>query len=236
MKNGRKIQRQDSSFRFARVETILTQWCREVQGEVEEAVSILDGNSFEGIWWARQIRGNITSTGGPGAVVSGSGAMDKPETLIEIAFWSGWLKGESETLELALGLVSSLGQDSSVHGKTPGLESYSFSFMPDWSGPKELSLLKEAGREAGILRSALENTEFRPEIDKLSVSLSSAIDGECGLSEFAADSTLAELSSYLRNGSPASLAMLSFNCGILAGICMSGKLADGPGGPGSRRQ
>ncbi|MBX8639484.1 MAG: hypothetical protein KIS29_04000 [Thermoplasmata archaeon] len=233
MKSGRKVQNHEDSLCLARVESVLMQWCSEVRDEVAEAVSILEDISFEDVWWARQIRGDILSRRGPGAVVSGNNAMDKPETLIEIAFWSGWLKGESETLELALGLVSSLGQKPIRTFEIPGLEKYNFSFTQEVGRPKGRSELVEVEREAGKVRSALESAEFRPEVDMLSISLSSAIDSEYPFSEFTADSTLAELSNYIRSSSPASLAMLSFNCGILAGICMAGKLAGGSGGSGA---
>ena len=116
----KKDNAHDEGFKAAALamEFIIGSWLHEVDGEVTEAIKLLDPETTGNTWWAEHVRNNFMKHGGPAINVPSDGEAG---TIIEIAFWSGWLKGEQETLtRLHAGLLDANGGLSrlmQIHGQ-----------------------------------------------------------------------------------------------------------------------
>ncbi len=204
--------------------TVMKLWLNEVRAELAEAVSILSGAGLAGSWWADQVRRDLQREGGPASDFSGGLDEGEPATLVEIAFWSGWLKGEKETMERITGVASTI--SSGLPEKTPGLTLSSFGL--------NLETNRQENETAGIASLAseliadMDGRSYRPEIEMISISLSTALEAAYAGHDTLRRDTRRQLDDFVAAGSTTSLTMLSFNCGVLAGrlIEASGRRGD----------
>ncbi|MCL4346614.1 MAG: hypothetical protein M1117_01685 [Candidatus Thermoplasmatota archaeon] len=204
-----------------RIKEVLNEWLNEIGQDVREAVSILDSSSLSGIWWAGQIRRNMTSGGGPEAGSASGMTGDRPETLIEISFWSGWLKGQLDALELAANLIEYPHLRFTAGEKSAAVTLESFSPVRQTNSPGEstgdsISAAKELLNEIDMHSSI-------PELDVISISMASALEGKYSATGTAVDTAKRCLHDFVNEGSSASLAMLSFHCGLLTGASIAGE-------------
>ncbi|MCL5252912.1 MAG: hypothetical protein M1351_02330 [Candidatus Thermoplasmatota archaeon] len=115
----------DSKLAQFAVET--ASWAHEVNAEVEEAIGILNSAEMSDVWWAKRLVRNITAADGPSDDAAKTG--DTANTLLEIAFWSGWLKGEQDTLNRLMGIVAMLMMPDGPHRTQAGKKSGKNDFL-----------------------------------------------------------------------------------------------------------
>lgn len=192
--------------------TIMRLWLGEVRAELAEAISILSSAGLSGSWWADQVRKNLERDDGPAAHIADGFNGDEPATLVEIAFWSGWLKGEKETMERITSVANEI-KGAGQKFSAPTLSAF---------GPMRSESNAEADdatvtRLASEMIGEMEKRSYRPEIEMISISLSAAIDDRDHKSDISTWETRTHLDDFVTNGSTTSLTMLSFNCGLLAG-------------------
>ncbi len=204
--------------------TVMKLWLNEVRTELAEAVSILSGAGLAGSWWADQVRRDLQCEGGPASDFSGNLGEGEPATLVEIAFWSGWLKGEKETMERITSVASTI--SAGAPGKTPGLTLSSFGL--DIDEQKQDNGAVGIASLASELVADMDGRSYRPEIEMISISLSTALEAAYPGHDTLRRDTRKQLDDFVAAGSSTSLTMLSFNCGVLAGrlIEASGKRGD----------
>lgn len=102
-------------------------WAHEVNAEVEEAIGILNSAEMSDTWWAKKLVRNITTTEGPSD--NGAKAGDTADSLLEIAFWSGWLKGEQDTLNRLMGIIVMFMMPDGPHRTQAGKKSGKNDFL-----------------------------------------------------------------------------------------------------------
>lgn len=206
--------------RFDFFGSMMSTWLSEVRAEVSEAKGILSDSDGSNRWWAERILRRLTENSPP-EVHSVSGE-DQASTLIEIAFWSGWLKGELETLERCDQAITAVGTGGTSQLSLP------VTFADGASGAARHSPAEcERSRSAaeGII-GRIDAMNYMPGAELVSISLSSALDSCMGKGaaevEGACIRALEELS---ETGSTSALVALAFSSGMLAGF----SLKDGEG-------
>lgn len=193
--------------------TVMRLWLGEVRDELAEAISILSSAGLSGTWWADRLKKNMECDEGPSTSLDSAFTGEESTTLLEIAFWSGWLKGEKDIMERITGVASDIRGGRNLDHRDATLSSFGL----------KLSDCADTAEEANITSLAsemvaeMEKKSYRPEIEMISISLSSAIDGCGSATDIFPVESKRELDDFVSNGSTTSLTMLSFNCGLLAG-------------------
>lgn len=224
--NGRKLQ-------F--IISTLSSWLEEVENEVREAITILEDSDTGNMWWASRIRKRLVENSPPDPA---AGVGDQAATLIEIAFWSGWLKGELETLQRCNLAVTS------VRGKVSEQTSLPLHQDPS-SAYKEGSVPHPAddGPRNSVMRliELMDSVNYLPGAELVSIHLNSAVENSSS-PEFKniEQECYSALESLKADNRSSSLVRLSFDAGILAGLMLSEVKAaqnqiEGRGGDWKRR-
>ncbi len=192
---------------------IMRLWLAEVRGELAEAVSILSSDGLCGNWWADQVRKNLECNDGPSAEIADIYGANEPATLLEIAFWSGWLKGEKDTMERITRVANEIQESPKRAASGSTLASFGLKMSGNGRQNEEAAVATMASE----IVAEIEKRNYRPETEMISISLSAAIDSGRFEENTLALETISYLDDFVANGSSASLTMLSFNCGLLAG-------------------
>jgi len=87
--------------------TILRKWSSELDAQIAEACRILSDAPPSDGWWASCIRKNLTSAEGPSE-------KEGETVLVDICFWSGWLRGQRDALQNCIDAYNLLSQ-SDLH-------------------------------------------------------------------------------------------------------------------------
>lgn len=213
--------------RLEMLKGMLSSWLAEVEGELAEASSILEGTDGSNRWWAEKIRSRLKENARPEVAIAGE---DQASTLLEIAFWSGWLRGELDTLQRCSITVHTLALHDSRQSTLP------LSRSPALEGE---AVNPARAREAvmNVVRRIDERGTL-PGAELVSIHLSNFVDdgmpcdASCAVGE-----CLASLDEFLSSPSQVSLVGLSFKAGMLAGYtaCLVEGGRGRPGGGGGDR-
>lgn len=210
-----KRQQGDAGSQFEFWSSVLNSWLSEVRKEVDEAVGILSESGNTNEWWAERIRSRLQDDSPPD--VSAALLEDRASTLLEIAFWSGWLKGELETLQRCNLMIGS--------GVGPRSRQTSL-FVPAAARPAidyGPACQSAANRIASAQRlvGEMDSKNYLPGAELVAIHLSSVIEGRAsgaaGWIEAECFRSLEALSAEMSTGS---LVALAFNSGMLAGVML----------------
>ncbi len=202
----------DCTKRMSLFGSMLSTWLKEVESEVSEAEAILSDSDGSNMWWADRIRHRLVDNSPPDAGIS---ADDQASTLIEIAFWSGWLKGELDTLQRSQLAFSSVTAIGNVQQSLP----VSFD-NGNYSETTEISDEYNRHRnEAERLLGKMDSMNFIPGADMVSIHLGSVLDDSKHYTEGGIERDCGKaLEDFSVENSMKSLVDLSFNAGMLAGL------------------
>ncbi len=196
-------------------------WLREVEAEVEEAAAILDGGDSSNLWWAERIRKRLLDNSPPDPAVA---VGDQATTLLEISFWSGWLKGELDTLERCRLTFSSISESSGTQLALP------LSPVPPKEGVNVASAHESYARHrlgAERLIERMDSMNFLPGAELVSIQLNSVLESRQMPESSLEAECIAALEEFSREPSTASLVRLSFNSGMLAGLLVNDRSTSG---------
>lgn len=191
---------------------MISSWLSEVEGEVREAVGILSESGGSGQWWAERIRRRLQDDSPPDPSMVQSD--DQPTTLIEIAFWSGWLRGELETLRRCNTTLESV---ASLHSNqlrlpidAPPVQGESARHVSYW----------KVKMSAERLIEKIDAHNHLPGAELVSIHLSDALGAVEGETDFSGleEECFKALNEHLADNSMNSLVRLAFDSGILAGL------------------
>lgn len=191
--------------------SMISSWLAEVEGEVTEAVGILSESDGSGQWWAERIRRRLLEDSPPDPSMVKSD--DQPATLIEIAFWSGWLRGELDTLRRCSLTLQTVAASQSGQLKLP------LDVLPSQVKSEHPVNYWKLKMSAEHLIERIDAHNSLPGAELVSIHLSEALGLKGGRDS---DSLEAEcflaLSEHLADNSMNSLVRLAFDSGILAGL------------------
>ena len=74
-------------------------WLHEVHAEFGEAIAILKELDERDQWWADKLIEHLTASAPPDPTMTDK---DMSNILLAVAFWTGWLRGERDTLDRAV--------------------------------------------------------------------------------------------------------------------------------------
>lgn len=191
---------------------MLSTWLKEVESEVNEAEAILRDSDGSNVWWADRIRRRLVDNSPPNAGVT---TDDQASTLIEIAFWSGWLKGELDTLQRIQLTFSSVYEGGSAQLSLP----VSFN-KGENSGVNGISAEYSRHRsEAERLLGKMDSMNFIPGADMVSIHLGAVLEGASSHTDGWIENSCGKaLEEFSAENSMKALVDLSFNAGMLAGL------------------
>lgn len=147
--------------------SILKKWNAEIESQIKDACGILKEATGSDRWWAKVIQECMTSQEGPSA----ERRKDGEEMLVDISFWSGWLRGQRDALarcQDAFEVLNSscdsqsLMEDWDMKSTLGWLEAHSNDPALD---ALHLILLSSNGR--GNLKAKAEKYEERPDTVRL---------------------------------------------------------------------
>lgn len=194
--------------------SMISSWLEEVEGEVKEAVGILSESDGSGQWWAQRIRRRLLDDSPPDPLLAQSD--DQPATLIEIAFWSGWLRGELETLRRCSMTVETVVSSDGGQLRLP-------------VGTPAVQFKSKTARSYGELKASAERLIERieahnsvPGAELVSIHLNDVLEAKAEADVLDLErECFKALNNHLSDNKVHSLVRLAFDSGILAGhiIC-----------------
>lgn len=218
-----------SGSRLELLSSVIGAWLSEVESEVVEAVAILSDSDSPNEWWAERIKRRLQDNGPPD--ISPVQTDDRAGTLMEIAFWSGWLKGELETLQRCRFAV---GSASNVGGRQMSLPLIAPHVSPatvSTQGSRRLGVHRLAAER---LMERMDSKNYLPGAELVSIHLCSVLErADPPAVESIERECLDALDMLASGGSAAPLVQLAFGSGTIAGMLLQERAASE--GSGTRK-